>query len=646
MLQKRQKLLFQILYDSSKPVSGNQLAQRIHVTSRTIRSDIKLLNEVLEKFKLEIFSSKRDGYYIKEDEKVLFTKIFSTIVNEKENIKKLPNTPSERMNFIIFKLAFASDYIAMESLANMIFVSKTTVSYDVKRIIEIVEKYKDLVLFVSPIKGLKLIGTERGKRLLLTDLLSRGDMKNMLLLSQQYPYLYLGNEIDKESLFLFQIIVNMLNNFGHSLIDKDVKVLVNDVLISMKRIQLGYNIEQIDEDVDNKFVYSLKEDIEKYFNLEISEQELVYLQKRFNAKRLLGVSHENYTYAEETEVIVNTFLQKIKAEFGFDFSKNTIFRSNLILHISPMISRLKDHRFEENVLKDEIKKNYSFAFEISTLMIDIIKEKLNVIINESEVAYLALHVAAALEESYEKIQVAIICGSGLSMAQLVKQKLLSYFNSQINIIGQFSLYQINNIVKGKFGKVDLIISVLPLQLDEKIPIVQVSPLIMEEDLIKIKQYINNPLILTHRLEEKNFEQKFFCKELFEYFKEPIDYLDCLKKLTSKLHEKNIIDDEQKFYESVVQRESLYSTILDGLVAIPHPLESFAKTTVVAVGIMKHPVKYCGKKVKLVLLFAVNTKESEYLKVLFAMLEKILDSSEQLNNLINSKDYDEFILKLQ
>jgi lichenan operon transcriptional antiterminator len=62
--------------------------------------------------------------------------------------------------------------------------------------------------------------------------------------------------------------------------------------------------------------------------------------------------------------------------------------------------------------------------------------------------------------------------------------------------------------------------------------------------------------------------------------------------------------------------------------------------------MKHPVKYCGKKVKLVLLFAVNTKESEYLKVLFAMLEKILDSSEQLNNLINSKDYDEFILKLQ
>ena len=645
MLQKRQKIILQLLHDSHKPLLGQQLANRINVTSRTVRSDIKVLNEELQPFKLEIASSKRDGYYVPEEQRESLAKVIAAFVDEQDKIVKIPNTPSERVIFIVFKLAFSVDYISMETLANMIFVSKTTINYDVKKIIELVKRCKGVELVVSPLKGLLLGGTERGKRMLLSELLSRGgSIKDILFLSQQYPYIYLGDNLDKEGLFLFETIVNVLNRFGYCLTDKDVGVLVTDILISIKRIQLGCHIEPCVEDLDVKIVRSFVQDIEKFFNVAIDEQEMAYFQQRFNAKRLLGVSSEEYSYAEETETIINIFLEEIKRCFALNFSNNANFKSNLILHINPMINRLKEHRFEENALINEIKRNYSFAFEIATLMIDIIKARLHVVINESEVAYIALHVAVALEESYEKIQVAIICGSGLSMAQLLKRKLLSYFNSQVNIIGQFSLYQLSNIVKGDFGKVDLIVTVLPLKV-EHIPVVQVNPLIMEEDLIKIRQYLNNPVMLNHRLQSQHVKYNFFHQGLFEYFSKETDYLTCLRLLTHRLKQENIISDEQIFYESVVRRENLYSTILDGMIAIPHPLESFSKTTLVAVGILNEAAKYCGKKVKLILLFAVNTKESEKLKMLFAMLEDLLDSSEKLGEVMKCTSYEEFIIKL-
>ncbi|WP_110953499.1 BglG family transcription antiterminator [Anaerosinus massiliensis] len=646
MLQKRQKLILQLLYDSNKPLLGKQLAERIDVTSRTIRTDIKILNEVLRQFRMEIASSKRDGYYVSEEQRDILAKVIVSMVGKRENLIKVPNTPSERVVFIIFKLAFSVDYISMENLANMIFVSKTTINYDVKKIIEFLKPCREVNLIVSPLKGLLLTGSEKGKRMLLSDLLNRGgNIKEFLLLSQRYPYIYLGEQLDKEGLFLFETIVNVLNRFGYSLTDRDVGVLVTDILISVKRIQMGCHIEPCEECVDIRIVSSFVDDIKNFFHVEIDAQEMTYFQQRFNAKRLLGVSNSEYKYAEETEKIIDLFLAEIKTRFALDFSRNLRFKNNLILHINPMINRLAEHRFEENALLGEIKKVYSFAFEIATLIIEIIKERLHVVINESEVAYIALHVAVALEESYERIQVAIICGSGLSMAELLKRKLLSYFNSQVNIVGQFSLYQLNNIVRGDFGKVDLIVTVLPIKV-EHIPVVQVNPLIMEEDLTKIRQYLNNPFVLNHRLYRKKSDYSFFKKNLFEYFDKETGYLDCLKILTKRLSKENVISDEQGFFESVVQRENLYSTILDGMIAIPHPLESYSKTTLVAVGVLKEAVRYCGKKVKLVLLFAVNTKESEKLQLLFAMLEDLLDSKEKLNELMRCTSYEDFIEKLE
>ena len=357
---------------------------------------------------------------------------------------------------------------------------------------------------------------------------------------------------------------------------------------------------------------------------------------------MLNVNSDKYVLKTEAQIIVEEFIKEIKDKFNIDFSQNENFRNNLILHLNPMLERIKNNYFEENPLTNQIKANYPLAFEISMLIVPIINKKLGVIINEAEVSYIALHVAVALDEKSRKSNIAIICGSGLGTARLVMRKISSYYGQWINIVGYFPIYKLDNILKGEYGKIDLIVSTIPIVNRNEIPIIQVNPLINEEDLMKLGQCIGSPLTLIKNTSTKELKDQIFKKELFKCFTEEISYFDAILELVNMLKLENYIEDEKRFYESVIMRENLFSTILDEQIAIPHPMESMSKTTVVSVGIFKNPIVHNGKKVKIIFMFAVNAKEDEKLKVLYCLLQEILESRETMETLYKSKNFDDFI----
>lgn len=649
MSYSRQKDVFTYILNSDRWLSGNELAQKYNVSSRTIRSDIKFLNELLEKYGIQISSSKQKGYLIPEEQKIVGSAIIENVFNKECKSTKIPNTPFERFTFISYKLAFSTGFIAMEELADMLYVSKTTIYSDVKKIINFLDKSSSIELEISPIKGLILKGDERSKRAFISNILKREKNQDNLMLSRSFYYA-LDDEnlnLDKELIYLYEIIINTLHKFGYILTDADVGLLAKDILISIKRIQMGFTVEKaVEEKIDLTIAESFKEKIEKCFNIKIEDKELIYFQQSFNAKRVLSVTNTSYVLKEKGEEIVQEFIAEVKKEFNIDFSNNNDFKNNLILHINPMIERIKVNCFEHNPLKNQIRSNYPFAFDISTLMVTIIKQKLNVVINESELSYIALHVAVALEEIYRKTNIVILCGSGLGTAQLIRTKILSCYSDRVNIVGHFPLYKLNNILTGEFGKVDLIITTIPLSCHEDIPVVQVNPLISDEDLSKIKGYIDNPLC---GIEEGNLIEitdEIFKKELFVYFEEEKDYFDAILDLVKLLKGEEYIKDAEAFFNSVIKRENLYSTILDNALAIPHPMESLSKETVVAVGVFKNPIDYSGKKIKLIFLFAINAKEDKKLKVLYGLLGEIFESSYKADELAMSSNFEEFIKMLK
>jgi lichenan operon transcriptional antiterminator len=638
----REKDIFKYLLNSNRCLFGNELAERCHVSSRTIRSDIKFLNKILKKYNIQI-SSNHKGYYISEEQKSIGNSIIEKIFN-KESSLKIPVTPSERFAFIVYKLVFAIEFISMESLADILYVSKSTIYLDIQKVINFLKAIPKLTLEISPIKGLILKGDERSKRALISNILKREKNPDNLMLSMSFYYA-LDDEnldLDKEIIYLYEIVINTLHKFDYILTDSDFILLVKEILISIKRIQMGFSIEDdCEEKLDLTIAKSFKHEIEERFNIILDNKELIYLQQSFNSKRILNISNTKYVLREQGEEIVEEFIRRIKSEYYIDFSGNKSFKNNLMLHINPMIERLKVNHVEHNPLKDQIKSNYPFAFDIATMMAPVIKDKLNVIINESELSYIALHVAVALQEIYRKINIAIICGSGLGTASLIRSKILSKYSDKVNIVGYFPLYRLKSIVT-KEKAVDLIITTIPLDVKARIPVIQVNPLITDEDLTRIKSYINDPL---HGVEEGNYSDiidKIFKKELFVYFQEKKKYLDAIRDLVKLLKMEGYIEDAGIFFDSVVKRENLYSTVLDNGLAIPHPMKSLSTTTVVAVGIFKNPVSYNDKKIKMIFLFAINAKEDEKLKVLYGIIEEIFDSRCKSDRLAVSSNFEEFI----
>ncbi|MNW26241.1 hypothetical protein D3C74_30050 [compost metagenome] len=67
----------------------------------------------------------------------------------------------------------------MEKLASEIYVSKATINFDVKKIIELLKSFPQIELIISPVKGLCLQGSESTKRIVLSQVLSQEKLTDL-----------------------------------------------------------------------------------------------------------------------------------------------------------------------------------------------------------------------------------------------------------------------------------------------------------------------------------------------------------------------------------------------------------------------------------------------------------------------------------
>lgn len=640
LIHKRHKEIIDQLLSVDQPMTGEQLAKKLGVSTRTIRSDVKALNEILTPYKVEIRSSRQLGYFLGDE--VRDSDFLEVMLHQEDLFSVVPNTPEERILFIIFRLASAQDYVSMESLAAEIYVSKTTINYDIKKIIEMLKSFPQMELIVSPVRGLYLNGAESTKRILLSHLLQQEKLTDLGSLLRKFSYLLMTGNINKEILYIYDMIIGSLNEAGYFMTDSDVNLLTVDFLISCKRIQQGFYVEPMDKKIEiSRIVGKCVKELERFFHIHIKHSERMYFEQSFKAKRVMKTENEDFEIEEEAKEISMELLEVVRHKYGYDFSDNLIFISNLNLHLNSMLHRIRRGQYQDNPLKEEVKKNYSLAFEMATAIIPILKDKLDVVMNESEVTFIALHIAVALEEKLEKLKVCILCGSGLSTAQLVKRRLLSSFGDQMDIVGHFPLYQLPRVANGEFGVVQLIVTTLPISAKYDIPIIHVSPLMTREDMDKLRQYLNKATYQLPLLEESKDSYGFFKPELFEQFQDQ-EYFECIAHLCHRLYQNGYVDNNEEFYASVLEREALYSTIMDCAVAIPHPMESVSKTSVVAIGALKTPIRYQGRKIKLIILFAVNTKERDILAALYGKVEELLDSPTCIDEAAKSTTFEQFM----
>ena len=125
--------------------------------------------------------------------------------------------------------------------------------------------------------------------------------------------------------------------------------------------------------------------------------------------------------------------------------------------------------------------------------------------------------------------------------------------------------------------------------------------------------------------------------------EVADKEEVLKKMTEVLDSAGVLSDRNKFYDSVIERESLESTAIGDGIAIPHAKGDFVKKIFFCFARLKNAVDFNsldGNPVKMVFLVAAPADMNrEYIQIV-AKAARLLKSGimrEHLHNAATPKD---------
>lgn len=96
---------------------------------------------------------------------------------------------------------------------------------------------------------------------------------------------------------------------------------------------------------------------------------------------------------------------------------------------------------------------------------------------------------------------------------------------------------------------------------------------------------------------------------------------------------------ENFFEAVMEREIQASTEFDGRIAIPHPMSVADLPEFIAVARLEKPILWKRRPVQLVFLMCSSHTTNP---LIYQKLGRIMKNPELTQNLLNAKDFDEFV----
>ncbi len=632
MLQKRQIALLDLLLINEKPITGAQLAKTLGVSSRTIRSDIEQIQSHLKRHNILIHSINPKGYYIDLIDKDIVEKMLNELKDESKQTT-LPQTPDERMTYILMDLLLHEKQ-SMQTLSEQLFVTKTTINTDVSKLNESISQGLNENLIKSDSSGIHFDGVEFEIRKRSASWIAK-DQDHLNPLIQCLDLFDPSNKFIENTIDIYQMLVNIIEQYQVYLADREVSYLTMFLILSKNRHE-KYPI-----------AYSLKHEhidwIEEVINQSSDLLSVNWTEDDKNSIRIFCdslslisteiVKQDN----KDLQQLIDKFLEKVLNFYDIDFRENESLKQFLYVHIRSMFYRLELNEHEYNPLKDDIKKKFPLATEISLLFFNIVKEEKRLMMNDSEISYIALHIASALEVLIEPTRIILVSNLNQGSTRLLSTKLIHFFTNKINIVQTLSVYQYEKIIDNNSLNCDLIVSTSSIKNTSNIPVVLVNPLLFRDDIAHLKRYIH-----FYSMEMKNqlrFSELFDERLYFRVSNSNNSYYATIRFLVRQLKTFDYIEDEDEYYQLILEREKTFSTVMDNGIAIPHAAENRSRKTVIAVAILNEPLIHEGKKVSIILLNAINEKED--LQNLYQMIEKVLDL-ESLNDALSAKNLSHFI----
>lgn len=502
-LNLRQKELIKLLIieNNFKPIK--YYSEVLSVSDKTLAKDINFIENCLKNQKIYIVRKTGIGIQmlITNNQKIDLLNEINTNLEAVDPLS-IKNRRTEILKLLITK---SNENTSIQKLADIYYVSKASIVNDFKFIEDWLYNYG--ITLNKSIEGTKINGSEVNIRKaiasitneLLNDNSDSFNLSNVSRLDAQ-TINGLSNICDIDLiLYIEKILIELEKSLEYTIGDPYYTNLLTHIIICIKRVSEGNQIQEQNhnsvlslssDDIVYESATKLAMKIYEKCKIKINDSEIYYiyqylvscgLGQRSSGKSLMFEKDYEIKYID----IINHLVQDVSDILKFDLTKDSLLHEGLMLHIRPMLNRLKYNIQIKNPLLKEIQETCTEILSICQVVLHFISKKYNLHkISLDEIGYLVTYFQAAIERGISYKKVIVVCHSGYGTSQLLTTRLRRAF-PQWQFEDVVSDHKLNTI---NLDDIDFIISTVHLKIKAK-PYMLVSALLNDKDIKNIKSIL-------------------------------------------------------------------------------------------------------------------------------------------------------------
>lgn len=563
----------------------------------------------------------------KPNDGIYFTGDVATLANHLEKkANDRPQSKEERCHCILAKLLLGSASITIQQLSNTLYVSRSTVENDLKKVKQKLAQF-GLQLAITH-TGLSLIGSEHQKRQATVELISqywgkRTEAKE--LNGQLVRHVQLPDNLNQ--LFEPALIKNILTALAE-LIEKstlsftDYEFQSLAIHLMMPAPTGGSNGAQ---PVVTPFIAEtqlLVQILERRFELTIPDFEQEYLNRHLVTVQSKDTSVQTIQTELRQSVGLPQLLRQQLAQLAVD--EELI--QGLAVHLSSALRRLAMGLSINNPYTDEIRQNFPQAFDQAVLLKPVLENQYQIQMNEDELAFISLHFEAFFERHSEdaRLSVVVVCSSGIGTSQLLGQRLAKTFAQELRITRIIALGEL----LATPIKESLVISTIAIK-GLSVPVIEVSPLLNRHDIGIIRQMITEQPTPTNHL------VALLQPELTIVTQEQLTDQGAIELICQRLIDQGYA--KPTVVQAALAREALASTAL-GRVALPHADSQLITKPAIGLLIAPQSINWQhNDKVQLVFFMALNETVHGQMRAIYHDLDQLIETPRLLKQVAQASD---------
>ncbi|MDD6596960.1 BglG family transcription antiterminator [Anaerovibrio sp.] len=501
----RMKQILQALLEEKEPISIKHLAEKTGISKRTVQRELESVNDVLLPYGMEFASKTGVGVWLAGDEAARA----GILAEAASSDEYAASSKEDRRKRLVLEILREKTLRKLYYYSRKFGVSEATISTDLEAV-EAWLSHQGLSMVRKPGSGIEVEGTEENYRRAIRFFI--GENIDTKLFRQLYDgdggenYAaslqknHLGRLLDKEILRrVHECLEGMDNQRMDNLTENAYDGLVIHLAIAINRILqqdviqvTGEWQEKMPRDEDYRLAEDIAAELEAEFEVSIPQLEIAYI-----CLHLKGAKHEKIQLPgreermeladRELRQFVNDLIDAYDGQQAYLLKQDDEFMQGLLAHLQPTIVRLVHGMSIQNPVLADIKENYSEIYARCQRAAQVLAEKVGRQVPEEEIGFLAVHFGAALvrlegrKEQIRKVQVAVVCSSGIGLSRLMAAKLEKVFKDRL----EMTTYGKHDITPAVEAKIDFIISSLQLEAVQ-VPVVYVNPLLSEADIGEIR----------------------------------------------------------------------------------------------------------------------------------------------------------------